>query len=324
MNTVNNDNDHEWKVEADKNSNGDEDDDSKETFPAKLRQVLDDEANNDVIWWGPKRDTIWISISKFKKNCLETFFGGTKYESFTRKLNRWGFRRVKDSQVPPADVAVYRNEFFKEDEPELMKKMKICTREDLLLKNARTASYYRKMLIEQEAAKRLVNFPASTVPLDALDNLRRKDAISAGSFLSSQLHVIDPIVRNAMIGRGSLRMIQQQQTLEENIRNAEMRLLQLEESRMSVESRQMLLQQHSLLPGVPLQPTLILGQSSVGITDISHPSLLQLGRSPMIGDLYSGLGPRLSQVAYPLDAYVNPQGIPSILRGVPPYSWGGI
>jgi hypothetical protein len=62
---------------------------SHNTFPEKLMDLLEEESAKDVMWWLPGGDAFTIVPKNFSENVLDKFFQGTKFESFTRKLNRW-------------------------------------------------------------------------------------------------------------------------------------------------------------------------------------------------------------------------------------------
>lgn len=58
------------------------------SFPAKLMSLLDGCEVQDSMWWLPDGDAFCLVPSTFDAT-LEKHFQGTKFESFTRKLNRW-------------------------------------------------------------------------------------------------------------------------------------------------------------------------------------------------------------------------------------------
>jgi len=58
-------------------------------FPEKLMALLDGKTVSDAMWWLPDGDAFCIIPSVFAEQVLDKHFSGTKFESFTRKLNRW-------------------------------------------------------------------------------------------------------------------------------------------------------------------------------------------------------------------------------------------
>lgn len=106
----------------------------KETFPRRLHALLNDSSVSDVISWIPHgKSFVVIRPDVFATHVLPRYFtpegsnspnargnGGSapqcvhKYPSFTRKLNRWGFRQV--SRGP--DAGAFYHELFLRDDPE--------------------------------------------------------------------------------------------------------------------------------------------------------------------------------------------------------------
>lgn len=74
------------------------------------------------MWWLPDGDSFCLIPVVFAENVLDKHFQGTKFESFTRKLNRWGFKRVAGQKVPANTIAYY-NKFFIRGQPKLLKNM---------------------------------------------------------------------------------------------------------------------------------------------------------------------------------------------------------
>lgn len=118
----------------------------KEIFPMKLNALLSDPAVQDVISWLPQgksfvvlRPDVFASrvlpqyfapegsnslnarSSKGKNGAVKKAQGVHKYPSFTRKLNRWGFRQI--SRGP--DAGAFCHDLFQRDSPELCRGM-VC------------------------------------------------------------------------------------------------------------------------------------------------------------------------------------------------------
>ncbi len=65
------------------------------TFPQKLMTVLDNDQLSDIITWLPHgKGFIILQKKKFAAEVMPIYFKHSKFTSFTRKLNRWGFTRV--------------------------------------------------------------------------------------------------------------------------------------------------------------------------------------------------------------------------------------
>jgi len=73
----------------------DVDEDITLTFPQKLMEILSNQETGDVISWLPHgRGFLIYKKKKFAVEVLPKYFKQSKFTSFTRKLNRWGFTRV--------------------------------------------------------------------------------------------------------------------------------------------------------------------------------------------------------------------------------------
>ena len=124
----------------------DESSGGKETFPMKLHALLADSAVCDIISWLPQgKSFVVLRPDMFASRVLPRYFapegsnslnarqangkegsvnkaqGVHKYPSFTRKLNRWGFRQI--SRGP--DAGAFCHELFQRDDPELCRGM-VC------------------------------------------------------------------------------------------------------------------------------------------------------------------------------------------------------
>jgi hypothetical protein len=99
-----------------------------ETFVEQLMQIIDSPEYGDCIWWNSPGNGFLLAPKKFTEKVVKKYFQGTKFESFTRKLNRWGFKRVMKGGSP-AGVLMYRHDLFQSGKPELLKKMRTITNE---------------------------------------------------------------------------------------------------------------------------------------------------------------------------------------------------
>jgi len=96
------------------------DDEAPKTFPQILMDILANGEESDTIAWLPHgRSFIIYKKKKFAQTVLPTYFKATKFTSFTRKLNRWGFTRV--TRGP--EMGSYYHKLFLRDEPNLCLRM---------------------------------------------------------------------------------------------------------------------------------------------------------------------------------------------------------
>lgn len=109
---------------------------SREIFPQRLMRLLSDFTISDIITWLPHGKSFVILQPEYlAENILPRYFpesasganksksNSCKYPSFTRKLNRWGFRQV--TRGP--DSGAFHHKLFCRDQPELCLQM-ICQR----------------------------------------------------------------------------------------------------------------------------------------------------------------------------------------------------
>lgn len=92
------------------------------TFPEKLMELLNCEECQDAMCWLPNGNAFALHPTIFMNKILPKHFEGTKFESFTRKLNRWGFKRIAGEDAPE-DTFAYSHHLFKRDYPELCRGM---------------------------------------------------------------------------------------------------------------------------------------------------------------------------------------------------------
>lgn len=113
----------------------------REIFPQRLLAILNDTSLSDIVSWLPHgRSFVIIRPDVFTEHVLPKYLppvvdvaarsgnnhssgSATKYPSFTRKLNRWGFRQA--TRGP--DTGAFHHPLFRRDEPHLCLNM-VCQR----------------------------------------------------------------------------------------------------------------------------------------------------------------------------------------------------
>jgi len=94
-------------------------------FPEKLMEVLDRGDMDNIITWLPHgRAFIVRHTQQLKEVVLPRFFKQSKFMSFTRQLNLWGFKRITKGR----DSGAYYHELFLRSRPRLsmlMRRQKI-------------------------------------------------------------------------------------------------------------------------------------------------------------------------------------------------------
>ena len=93
------------------------------TFPERLMELLGNDSVKKALWWLPGGEAFALMPNVFYDIVLAKYFQGTKFESFTRKLNRWGFKRLSGQGVPKGSIAYY-HKMFKKEKPEMAKKLR--------------------------------------------------------------------------------------------------------------------------------------------------------------------------------------------------------
>mmetsp|Transcript_19621 Transcript_19621/g.27599 ORF Transcript_19621/g.27599 Transcript_19621/m.27599 type:complete len:705 (+) Transcript_19621:125-2239(+) len=94
-------------------------------FPARLHDLLSlEEDISDIIKWMPHgRSWIVLKKNEFLSRVAPSHFQISKFESFTRQVNGWGFKRI--TQGP--DINSYYHELFMKGMPHLIQFMKRCS-----------------------------------------------------------------------------------------------------------------------------------------------------------------------------------------------------
>lgn len=79
------------------------------TFPQTLMEVLSNPEISDIVTWLPHgKGFIILHKHKFSVDIMPGYFKQSKFTSFTRKLNRWGFSRV----CRGPEMGAYYHKFF--------------------------------------------------------------------------------------------------------------------------------------------------------------------------------------------------------------------
>jgi hypothetical protein len=89
-------------------------------FLLQLLDILTNEETTDVVSWLPHGNGFIIHKKKtFANEILPKYFKASKFTSFTRKLNRWGFARVPRGP----ETGAYFHKLFRRDKPEMALQM---------------------------------------------------------------------------------------------------------------------------------------------------------------------------------------------------------
>jgi hypothetical protein len=107
------------------NNNNNNNKKNKDIFPQVLMKILDDQSLSEIVSWLPHGQSfVIIRPDLFVEQVVPKYLpegGSTKYPSFTRKLNRWGFRQ----QTRGSDTGAFHHPYFLRDQRDLCLKM-VC------------------------------------------------------------------------------------------------------------------------------------------------------------------------------------------------------
>lgn len=102
-----------------------------QAFPNQLMEILSIKEYEDIISWTPDGKSFFIHDKKKLNAVLTCYFQSTKYDSFRRKLHRWGFRIAKKG----SSAGAYTHKLFARDNPSLCSKMK-CVKQSYSAKTS--------------------------------------------------------------------------------------------------------------------------------------------------------------------------------------------
>jgi len=89
-------------------------------------EILSIQEYEDIISWLPNGKSFLINDKKKLNDVLSCHFQGIKYDSFIRKLNRWGFRITKIR----SSTSACAHELFVRDNPSLCSEMRCAKKLD--------------------------------------------------------------------------------------------------------------------------------------------------------------------------------------------------
>ena len=93
-------------------------------FAEKLHALLSAPIYNSILRWNLKGDAFGIyDQAEFVDIIMSKHFQGAKFDSFTRRMRRWGFRRAESAEDKLRGLAIYKCKFFLRENPELCKNM---------------------------------------------------------------------------------------------------------------------------------------------------------------------------------------------------------
>lgn len=160
---------------------------SRETFPQRLFQMLADSSISDAISWLPDGCSFVIFRPDVFSSCvLPLYFhsrASTKYPSFTRKLNRWGFRQATKGP----DTGAFYHPLFRRDQPQQCLGME-CQKSPRNRRPSAASTGKRK-------TTKALNTSFSAVPLPTSQDSNQQEALKSGTLLKTTLPTFQPARR---------------------------------------------------------------------------------------------------------------------------------
>ncbi|KAL7535186.1 hypothetical protein ACHAXR_009009 [Thalassiosira sp. AJA248-18] len=181
-------------------------------FPGKLLEVLDRGDLTSIVDWMPHGRAFIVKQPKvFTTHVLPRFFKQTKFLSFTRQLNLWGFKRITRG----LDAGAYYHELFLPGRPNLvlrMKRQKIKGTGIRPIPNPeREPNFYYQYKHVARVPQSSVPIPLPPLPSERIASLMGGGDPSRGVVLPQAVlsqgmgayHAPQPLPRDASLGRTS-------------------------------------------------------------------------------------------------------------------------
>jgi len=95
-----------------------------QNFAEKLHAILSTPRYSSILRWNTNGDAFSIhDIPEFVNTIMPTYFQRSKFDSFTRRMRRWGFRRMERMEERSRGLVIFRCACFRRDAPALCKSM---------------------------------------------------------------------------------------------------------------------------------------------------------------------------------------------------------
>ena len=121
----------------------------KPTFSEKLHAVLANKNLQSIITWLPSGKSFCIlDKDRFTRQVLPAYFREAKFESFSRRIKRWGFRKMHTTGLKQV---VYTHDLFQKDRLDLCRKMNGRAGQEETSDVVAEAARFENILTEQVA-----------------------------------------------------------------------------------------------------------------------------------------------------------------------------
>ncbi|KAL7529021.1 hypothetical protein ACHAXR_002749 [Thalassiosira sp. AJA248-18] len=93
-------------------------------FAEKLHALLSVPTYQSILRWNPSGESFGIyDTDEFVTTVMATHFQRAKFDSFTRRMRRWGFRRMESMDEKLQGLVVYKSKLFLRAKPAMCKMM---------------------------------------------------------------------------------------------------------------------------------------------------------------------------------------------------------
>ena len=148
-------------------------DNNPKSFVQILMHILSDANNASIICWDRDGQSFLITNQElFEKTILPTYFRGSLFNSFVRRLGRWGFRRTKRT----GRTSGFANDYFVRDKPWLCLQMKCQSKPSFRKLNAKEKEDVRQRAFDagvagaSASASAHLSSPIASASSDTLHN----------------------------------------------------------------------------------------------------------------------------------------------------------
>lgn len=167
-------------------------DNNPKSFVQILMHILSDTNNASIIFWDRDGQSFLITDQElFEKTILPTYFRGSLFNSFIRRLGRWGFRRTKRT----GRTSGFANDYFVRDKPWLCLQMKCQSKPSFKKLNAKEKEDVRQRAFDagvagaSASASAHLSSPIASTSSDTLHNNSFPSSNNTTTIPSSQNNI---------------------------------------------------------------------------------------------------------------------------------------
>lgn len=253
-------------------------------------EILDSHKTNDVVTWLPHGQAFIIyKKKKFASEVLPVYFKLSKFTSFTRKLNRWGFTRITRGH----EMGAYFHKFFQRDNPRLC--MQMCCQNIRLQNEAlalqethqgqatnNAAATHNGLPFSMQMAQQQMSQNATMNPLAVFNNpflqqqlQQQQEQMMLGQFQQQQVQTAE-LVRRAMETQVTANATQAQlAALVGYMHNSSDQVFNNNNHQMMDQSLYLELLQHTKNSSLNIQPMMMAMQNTLRATPLSALAQIQ-------------------------------------------------